>query len=348
MPPLIRSSTYNDFQTMNPLIKKLVKKIPGVVPAWRKYRQMMIPQLDQYSDLNRRSTEELFSIMRHEAHRIEKSMYNDIFLSKHDDYVAKRDRIVEALAILDERGIDTSQEPTIQWVREILEHFDQLEVFIEKNSRAPAEYAPENAPEFVAFVRRRRSCRVWNASQPPIKDLIEVGYQMIDAARWAPTSGNRQPWRFVFLNDPEKKELLRGLKEQHCISGPMLIFIGMDTRVYGALGESEASIYIDAGAAIMQMVLTAHECGLGVCWIHFASDLIDSRPQNRPVYDAFAAAMGIPSYVTPIAIVAFGRPDFIPPEPARTDINDLILSHNGNPWNPAVREPQHEKPSCTS
>jgi nitroreductase len=100
----------------------------------------------------------------------------------------------------------------------------------------------------------------------------------------------------------------------------------MDTRLYGALGDSERSVYIDAGAAIMQMVLVAHSCGMGVCWNHFADDLIQSRPANQECYRTFCDEMHIPEHIAPVAIVAIGIPEFLPPEPARMDIEALLLT----------------------
>jgi nitroreductase len=148
---------------------------------------------------------------------------------------------------------------------------------------------------------------------------------MIDAARWAPTSGNRQPWRFLIITRREEKELLMKIKEEHCVTAPLLIFVGMDQRVYGALGKDERGIYIDAGAAAMQMVLLAHKCGLGVCWNHFADDLINSRKVNQDIYRRFARTMGIPEWIAPIAIVAIGIPEFLPPEPARMAVDGLMI-----------------------
>lgn len=308
------------------LIGRAVKQVPGAMAlALAVKKRIAPPATDAYEGLDRRSDQELMAIVRHEAHRIEKSMYNDIFDSKRAAYEAKRDRVLRCFGLLESRGINPAAEPTLRWAGEIIDSFDSLDDFISKNSRAAAEYTPGKAPEFAALVRLRRSCRVWAEQQPPLSELRGVAEHMIDAARWAPTSGNRQPWRFFILTDPDRKELLRGIKEEHCISAPLLIWVVMDRRVYGALGKNECSLFIDAGAAIMQMVLTAHACGLGVCWNHFAIDMITSRPKNVRVYRRFAGELGAPDYLESVAIVAIGRPEFVPPEPARTEIDDLVL-----------------------
>ena len=95
--------------------------------------------------------------------------------------------------------------------------------------------------------------------------------------------------------------------------------------MYGGLGDNEAGLHIDGGAAIMQMVLAAHASHFGVCWNHFSLDLIELRPRNGEIYRAFAEKMGIPDYIEPIAIIAFGHAAFHPPVPPRMAVESLLL-----------------------
>lgn len=303
-------------------IKTLVKNLPGV-------RKFYHPKTaDVYKTLLAMSNDQLLSLMRHESHRIEKTIYNDIFTSNYNFYKEKWEKLGIIYQILSERGYP-SNEPTIEWSRKIYNSFDKLETdFIQKYSLPATELDSNLAKSFIEFLRSRRSARVWSEEQPEHFVLEEIAYNMIDAARWAPTSGNRQPWRFLVLTKPEQKELLRGIKENHCITAPLLVFVGIDSRLYGAFGKSERSIYIDAGAAIMQMVLVAHKCGLGVCWNHFADDLISSRKENEKIYSNFTENLNIPDYIAPIAIIATGLTKFIPPEPARMEIESLLINRN--------------------
>ncbi|RUT04169.1 hypothetical protein DSM107010_58450 [Chroococcidiopsis cubana SAG 39.79] len=263
--------------------------------------------------------------MRHESHRIEKAVYNNILEAKQSVYREKWERLSVIHQILKDRGYPAN-EPTIAWSKQIYDAFEVLETdFIQRNSKLAPQFNPNAAKQFVEFLREKRSVRIWAEEQPAQCILEAIAYSMIDAARWAPTSGNRQPWRFVILSNLEDKELLKKVKENHCTSAPLLIFVGMDTRLYGAFGKSERSIYIDAGAAIMQMILLAHKCGPGVCWNHFADDLINSRNINKTIYSQFTKKLNIPEYIAPIAIVAIGYPSFIPPEPARMEIESLVI-----------------------
>lgn len=314
-------------------IKNRLKKIPFLVPFYRKIIHKYVKRKSHltgkvtYDELAKLSDDELLSLMRHESHRIEKTIYNNILQSKYSIYRSKWHKLGLIYQVLESRNYP-SNESTFLWSKKIYHAFDNLEQdFVQKNSILPPQFNSDLAPEFIDFLRARRSVRVWSAEQPSKSEFRQIAHQMIDAAKWAPTSGNRQPWRFLILVEPEQKELLREIKENHCISAPLLIFVGMDTRFYGALGKSERSIYIDAGAAIMQMVLVAHKCGLGVCWNHFADDLIGSREANKTIYSNFTHKLNIPKYIAPIAIIATGIPKFIPPEPARMEIENLLIDN---------------------
>jgi len=285
------------------------------------------PRLKVFHETDRSalSDAELMAFMRHDAHRIEKSFYNRIFAAKRPFYEQRRANVLQAVAMLEQRGRDVS-EPTIAWAREIAETFEHLEDrFISRKSTAPKPIDHPAADSFLSLVASRRSSRVWAEMQPPDSELDAFARRMIDAARWAPNSGDRQPIRFKIVVDARDKALLAGLKEEHCYAAPCLVFVGSDRRFYGGLGQNEAGIYIDAAAAAMQMVLAAHAAHYGVCWNHFSRDLIESRESNRITYGRFARAMNIPDYVEPVAIIAFGHAAFHPPVPPRMSVESMLL-----------------------
>ncbi|MEM2673990.1 MAG: nitroreductase family protein, partial [Candidatus Bathyarchaeia archaeon] len=61
-------------------------------------------------------------------------------------------------------------------------------------------------PDFWNVIRGRRSIRVY------LPKIIseEVLLGVVDAARWAPSAHNAQPWRFIIITDLNVK---RGLAE---------------------------------------------------------------------------------------------------------------------------------------
>lgn len=65
-------------------------------------------------------------------------------------------------------------------------------------------------PTVVELAKRRRTIRVF--SKTPVK-LDDVLY-CIEAATQAPSGANRQPWRFVLVDDPKVKERIRAACEE--------------------------------------------------------------------------------------------------------------------------------------
>ncbi len=274
--------------------------------------------------LNGWGTSRLLGVMRNDAHRIEKSVYNNRMVDRADYYRNRRDHVLEILEILRRRGQDMS-EPTVQWAHMICTHFDDLEEsFINRFKSAPAEYLPGRANEFIELVRTRRSTRVWTPQQPSREELVAMARKMIDAARWAPSSGNRQAWRFAILSTPEEKALLEGIKEPHCSNAPLAIFVGMELDAY-VYEDTNICMYVDAGMAMMNMISLAHSCGLGTVVNHFGVDLIKSRAFNKQAYVRMVRELQIPETVAPVAIVNIGVPLFLPPAPSRARVQDLIF-----------------------
>jgi len=302
--------------------QSLIRSILRLIFPHKLLQKMSVAR---YKDLRELSNDELLSSMRHESHRIEKAVYNKALKSKESIYLKKREKIGRIHQILKERGYPTS-DPTVVWSKQIYDNFNNLqEELTKRKSFSSPDFDLTVAEEFIEFLRSRRSVRVWAEVQPEEDTLLQLAKKMIDAARWAPNSGNRQTWRFRIITKREEKVLLKGIKEFHCTSAPLLIFVGIDNRLYGALGNSERSIFIDAGVAIMQMILLAHKCGFSTCWNHLADDLINSRWSNKEIYLKLTKELGIPPFITPIAVLAVGVAKFIPLIPSRMEIESLMI-----------------------
>src|SRR4030067_2151995 len=59
-------------------------------------------------------------------------------------------------------------------------------------------------PDVLNLMKNRRSIRNYSARKVSRKILNEI----LDAARWAPSAHNAQPWRFTVLNETEEKKVL--------------------------------------------------------------------------------------------------------------------------------------------
>ena len=90
--------------------------------------------------------------------------------------------------------------------------------------------------------------------------------RLCEIIRWSPSSGNAQPWRFIFIRDDEQKKkageaLPRG--NQWALAAPILIAVCTHTD-FDAVRDDDAVEYaqFDTGLATMSLLLGATHLGL--------------------------------------------------------------------------------------
>ena len=147
-------------------------------------------------------------------------------------------------------------------------------------------------------IKGRRSIRAF--TKEPISDK-EIK-KLIDAARWAPSAGNIQPWEFVIVRDSKVKHGLAAaaaLDQTFIEEAPVVIVVCADQlqsgRGYGSRGSNLYCLQ-DTAAATQNMLLAAHAMGLGACWVGAFKE-----EEARKV-------LNISNGVRPVAIVPVGHP----------------------------------------
>jgi nitroreductase len=94
----------------------------------------------------------------------------------------------------------------------------------------------------------------------------------------APSACNSQPWKFIVVDDPFKKEMLAKEAFPHIYSifdfakaAPVLVVVQREHSRYAArLGATFRGVeygLIDLGIACEHFILQAEEEGLATCWI---------------------------------------------------------------------------------
>lgn len=124
----------------------------------------------------------------------------------------------------------------------------------------------------------------------------EVVMRLLQAARWAPSSRNLQPWHFIVIRDRETLRKIGSIATSGAFiaEAPMAIAIAM---------ENADRPELDAGRALQQMELMAWSEGLGTCFVG-----LRVAEQNRRIKEL----LGIPANVELITVLPFGyRPDSI-------------------------------------
>jgi len=164
--------------------------------------------------------------------------------------------------------------------------------------------------EVVKTILKRRSTRAFTLD--PISD--EALNLILEAARFAPSGMNRQPWHFTVVQNPEllervneacrqvllgsgvktMEERAKGSTFSICYHAPILILVSVDEQVHTGR--------LDGAAALENMFLAAESLGLGSCWIHAVSSIF-----NGGAHEGLRQDLGLPAGYVLIGSGAFGH-----------------------------------------
>lgn len=147
------------------------------------------------------------------------------------------------------------------------------------------------------LIKRRWSSRAF--SDQPIE--AETLHMLFEAARWAPSSNNEQPWRFIVankVNDTEWNRLLACLVEGNrkwAYRAPVLI-LSVASLNFQDDSTPNRHAFHDTGMAVENLVLQATALGLAAHQMA-GFDVEKAR-----------ADLKIPSGYEPVAVIAVGYP----------------------------------------
>lgn len=194
----------------------------------------------------------------------------------------------------------------------------------------------------LALMRGRRSARMFKKDAVP-REAIE---QIVDAARWAPSAGNRQDWEFTVIYSTEiKRELGRATRaawdallaksESESITeelrkhsryfywfarAPIVIAVsaheadGFMAHLCGAAAGDVAGHKTSAAMAAQNLMLAAHALGLGTCCL------------TAPVIaqDEIKTLLGLGRRRELVCLIALGWPAAPVPEMPRKPITEIM------------------------
>ncbi len=180
----------------------------------------------------------------------------------------------------------------------------------------------------LEVIKSRRAIRSFEAKSVP-ESAIQI---IIEAATYAPSAINIQPWKFTIItNKSEIKRLSDTAKPLLLSSLPDVADEGL-TRFRSALSNPQFNVFYDApllifisgvksqfavndcSMAAQNMMLTAYTLGVGSCWIGAAVQAANT-PKGK-------ADLGVPEDHQVYAAIIFGYPK------------------NGFPQAPEKRSPQ--------
>jgi nitroreductase len=134
----------------------------------------------------------------------------------------------------------------------------------------------------------RRSVREYSDRQIP-KELLE---QIVDAARFAATARNVQPWEFVVITETAALRRISELAENARFLAQAKACI--------AVFCSDTKYYLEDGcAATCNILLAATALGIGSCWV--AGD-------KKPYCAQVAELLNVPAAYKLVSLVSLGYP----------------------------------------
>lgn len=195
--------------------------------------------------------------------------------------------------------------------------------------------------DFISLVKKRRSIREYRDKKVQL-DLI---LKALEAARWAPSAHNAQPWRFIIITKSEiKKKLAKEMAEawkkdlekdnvpkeviHELINKSIYRFTHSPILILVCLTMEEMFLYPDerrnrieymlaiqsVSAAIENLLLALSSLGLGACWY------------CAPLYcqDVIRKLLNIPKEVDPVALITVGYPKEKPKPTTRKPLDEIV------------------------
>jgi len=147
--------------------------------------------------------------------------------------------------------------------------------------------------EVMEAILSRKSVRAYLDKAVEKEKLDRV----LEAARMAPSAGNRQEWRFVVVTDAEKRRrLAEEAAGQRFLAGAPVVIAACAQTDGKIMRCGQACYPIDVAIAIDHLTLAAVAEGLGTCWIgSFDPELV------RQI-------LGIPQEIVVVELLPLGYP----------------------------------------
>ena len=171
--------------------------------------------------------------------------------------------------------------------------------------------------EVYKAIKKRRSIRKYKPEPVPEWKL----WNILEAARLAPSAGNRQPWRFIVVKNKETRNKLAEAADDQMFVGEAPVVIAVfgdpDDSPGGYQRDPMVSYKQDPMIAVEHMCLVATELGLGTCWAGPAS----------PNYDVakIKEILNVPERMYMICLLTIGFPAEAPPQRDRKSWVDIIF-----------------------
>jgi nitroreductase len=171
------------------------------------------------------------------------------------------------------------------------------------------------------IIEKRRSVRMYDKKKIEKEKLLKI----IQSTLLAPSACNKQPWRFIVVDEDKKvrsifTEGLGGIVSNRWAESVPAFIIACAQRslLVHKIAERYKNVpyhYLDMGAAIEHILLKATESGLGTCWIGW----FNKRTLRR--------ILRIPRGIEIVSLIAIGYPskDAVLKERSRLETDEILF-----------------------
>jgi len=158
-------------------------------------------------------------------------------------------------------------------------------------------------------IGKRRSIRKYKNTLIEEQKLEKI----LEAARIAPSAANRQEWKFIVVNDQEKREkLVEAANGQKFVGQAPVTIVGCSTESERVMPCGQFAYTVDLSIAISFMILEATELGLGTCWLGAYDEGVVKK------------VLEIPYEIRVPVMFTLGYADEDPSPRPRKDIDEII------------------------
>ena len=163
--------------------------------------------------------------------------------------------------------------------------------------------------EFMEVIAKRRSVRAYKSQEISKETLSKI----LEAARLAPSASNRQPWKFVVVRDPEKRqELAKAARGQSFVGEAPIVIAGVALEPERMMSCKVPAYAVDLAIALEHIALAAQDEGLGTCWIGAFSQ------------EEVKKILGVPDSYKVVALMPVGYPQDAPRLKVRKPMEEIV------------------------
>lgn len=169
--------------------------------------------------------------------------------------------------------------------------------------------------QVLEAIRKRRSVVKFDSTAVEEQKTTAI----LEAARWAPSWINRQPWKFIVIKDQATKDKLSQvvptLFSKSLQEAPLSIAVAVNQ-------EEDPYHFVEAGAIAMQnMALAAESLGLHTGWL----GIFDVKNKKDSTENMVKRILNLPKPYRVISLLPVGYASVENSVPQRKDLDEMVF-----------------------